>query len=258
MLRRGTNVVQRFRLPIPFHTACCFSTFNVPDQMQAITLEYPSDRAQLPVLSQQTVAVPSTGPVEVLVKVNATGINPLDWKMRDGYGREIMSALRGNSPIVLGREAAGVIVECGKDVWSHQVGDAVWVCVDTNKNGTFAEYVNVTANEVSLRPNCLDDRHCAALPFSAITAWRALVETAHLFDPHSPYPTGYNKKVFIHGGSGAVGRFAVQLLRHYGFRVSVSCSDAKRQMMLDMGCEHTVNYKSTSNDFFSGANATRK
>ncbi|XP_029973123.1 NAD(P)H oxidoreductase RTN4IP1, mitochondrial isoform X2 [Salarias fasciatus] len=185
-------------------------------------------------------------PNEVIIKVFAAGLNPLDVGMRAGYGSATMSMQRdplgmnqsgSEFPLILGRDVSGVVMECGLDVKYFRERDEVWAAIPPWKQGSLAEFVVLSANEISLKPKSLSHTEAAALPYVAATAWSALVNTGGLNKDNCT-----NKRVLILGGSGGVGTFAIQMLKAWGAHVTVSCSLNAERFVRELGADHTVDY----------------
>lgn len=185
-------------------------------------------------------------PNEVVVKVFAAGLNPLDIGMRGGYGAATMSMRRdplsfkqsGNEfPLILGRDMSGVIMECGLDVKYFRGGDEVWAAIPPWKQGSLAEFVVLNANEVSHKPKSLSHTEAASIPYVAATAWSALVNTGGLNKDNCA-----KKRVLILGGSGGVGTFAMQMLKAWGAHVTVTCSQNAEQFVRGLGADCVVDY----------------
>ncbi|CAJ1074133.1 reticulon-4-interacting protein 1 homolog%2C mitochondrial isoform X1 [Xyrichtys novacula] len=185
-------------------------------------------------------------PNEVIVKVFAAGLNPLDVSMRGGYGAATLSMKRdplnikqSNSefPLILGRDVSGVIMECGLDVKYFRERDEVWAAIPPWKQGSLAEFVVLSANEISHKPKSLSHTEAAAIPYVATTAWSALVNTGGLNKDNCA-----KKRILILGGSGGVGTFAIQMLKAWGAHVTVTCSQNAEQFVRDVGADHVVDY----------------
>jgi NADPH:quinone reductase-like Zn-dependent oxidoreductase len=193
-------------------------------------------------MSVDTMAQMPRQPIgnEVLVRVRAASINPLDVRMMEGYGRNMIGCSR-ELPVVLGRDVSGEVCAVGADVLSLKPGHRVWGAIEASKSGSFAEYVLLTANEASRMPKSFTFAQAAALPFVVTTARNALSGflAADSFE---------GKRVFVHGGSGPLGRFVVQLLTHLGCEVGVSCSAKNAPDMLAMGCVLVVDYQTQNFD----------
>ncbi|XP_022050555.1 reticulon-4-interacting protein 1 homolog, mitochondrial [Acanthochromis polyacanthus] len=185
-------------------------------------------------------------PNEVIVKVFAAGLNPLDIGMRGGYGAATMSMKRdplnmkqsgSEFPLILGRDVSGVIMECGLDVKYFRERDEVWAAIPPWKQGSLAEFVVLSANEVSHKPKSLSHTEAAAIPYVATTAWSALVNTGGLRKDNCA-----NKRILILGGSGGVGTFAIQMLKAWGAHVTVTCSQNAERFVRELGADHVVDY----------------
>ncbi|KAL7873799.1 hypothetical protein AOLI_G00128700 [Acnodon oligacanthus] len=185
-------------------------------------------------------------PNEVIVQVHAAGLNPLDISMRGGYGastlamkRDPLSINKAGSefPLILGRDVSGVIMECGLDVSYFKPGDEVWAAIPPWKQGSLAEFVVLSANEVSHKPKSLSHVDAASIPYVAATAWSALVNTGGLNKDNSA-----KKRVLILGGSGGVGTFAIQMLKSWGAHVTVTCSQNAERLVRGLGADDVVDY----------------
>ncbi|XP_030055034.1 NAD(P)H oxidoreductase RTN4IP1, mitochondrial [Microcaecilia unicolor] len=187
-------------------------------------------------------------PNEVIIKVHAASLNPLDINMRNGYGAASLNMTRdplhtwtkgSEFPLVLGRDMSGVIMECGLSVKYFKPGDEVWAAIPPWKQGTLSEFVVASGNEISLKPKSLSHAEAAALPFVALTAWSALINTCGLQKDNC---TG--KRVLILGAAGGVGTVAIQLLKAWGAHVTAVCSQDSSALVRSLGADHVVDYKS--------------
>uniref|UniRef100_A0AAY4CM70 NAD(P)H oxidoreductase RTN4IP1, mitochondrial n=1 Tax=Denticeps clupeoides TaxID=299321 RepID=A0AAY4CM70_9TELE len=185
-------------------------------------------------------------PNEVTVKVHAAALNPIDVSMRGGYGAATMAMKRdplnlnqagSEFPLILGRDVSGVIMECGLDVAYFKPGDEVWAAIPPWKQGSLAEFVVLSANEVSHKPKSLSHPEAAALPYTASTAWSAVVNTGGLNKDNCA-----KKRVLILGASGGVGTFAVQLVKAWGGHVTATCSGAAERLVRELGADAVVDY----------------
>ena len=155
---------------------------------------------------------PEPGPGELLVRVRAAGVNPLDFKIRDG-GVKVL--LHFSFPLILGTDLAGDVAAIGPGVTRFKRGDAIYSRLDNDRIGAFAEYALVRETAAARMPARLDYAQAASLPLVGLTAWQALIELARL---------QAGQKVLIHAGSGGVGTFAVQYARHLGLHVTSTTS----------------------------------
>lgn len=169
---------------------------------------------------------------EVLVKVHAVSINPLDLRIVEG---EFKAILPVPFPFILGNDLAGIIVEVGSEVHNFKVGDEVFA--KTDGQGCFAEYTSLKDTSVALKPSNLSMTQAAALPLVALTAWQALVEIAQL---------KHGQKILIHAGSGGVGSIAIQLAKHLGANVATTTSASNADWVKDLGADIVLDYKTTN------------
>ncbi|MFE1243168.1 zinc-binding dehydrogenase [Fictibacillus sp. NPDC058756] len=171
---------------------------------------------------------PAPGPGEVLVKVKAAGLNPVDYK----------TATNGNPnwsyPHILGVDAAGVIEETGEGVSEFQIGDRVFYHGNLTKKGGFAEFAVTTAHTVARIPDVLSFEDAAALPCAGMTAYQALVRKMNLQS---------GETILIHGGAGGVGGFAIQLAKNIGAKVITTCSPENEEYVKELGADYVIFYK---------------
>ncbi len=207
------------------------------DKMQAVIIEETGD---VSVLQVKDVAKPeSCAADEVLVKVMAAGVNPVDTKLRRN-GLFFENAF----PAILGCDGAGFVEKVGADVEHLQVGDAVYYCYGglgqkagdvAQSVGNYAEYAVVKAAYVALKPESLDFDTAAAAPLILITAWEALFDRAQLKS---------GQKVCIHGGAGGVGHVAIQLAKLAGAEVATTVSSQEKEDFVhQLGADFIINYK---------------
>lgn len=183
------------------------------------------------VLAVETVPRPTPLPTEVLVRVHAAGVNPVDWKTREGHG---MAAVLGEPPFVLGWDVAGVVEEAGFGVTTLAVGDRVYgMPWFPRAAGAYAEYVTAPARQLTRAPASLTHEEAAAVPLAALTAWQVLVDTLHV----QP-----GQRVLVTAGAGGVGHFAVQLAHHLGAHVVATASPANHEWLRGLGADEVVDY----------------
>lgn len=175
-------------------------------------------------LTQQDIARPSAGPGQVLVKVHASGVNPLDTKIAAGKADHARAAL----PAVLGIDMAGVVVSVGAGIDNFGPGDRVFGMTGGvgGVAGSLSEYVAVDAQLLARMPDSLSMREAAAMPLIFITAWEGLVDRAHV---------SAGKTVLVQGGAGGVGHMAVQLAVALGAQVYATGSASQRASIESMG-----------------------
>jgi NADPH:quinone reductase-like Zn-dependent oxidoreductase len=176
---------------------------------------------------------PSMGTDEILIRVQATTVNPFDCAARSGY----MTAYYPYTfPLILGLDVAGVVEEVGADVTDFAPGDDVYARADPARCGASAEYIAVAATDAALKPVSLDYVHAAALPQAGLTAWRALVEAANLTE---------GQTVLIHAAAGGVGSIAVQLAKWLGAKVIGTASGNNMDFMRTLGVDEAIDYTVT-------------
>jgi 2-desacetyl-2-hydroxyethyl bacteriochlorophyllide A dehydrogenase len=183
------------------------------------------------VLKIEEVSRPEPNEDEVLLRVIASGVNPADPLTLSGkYAREFGTHL----PLIPGYEIAGVVEKTGANVTKLKVGDAVYGY--PTFGGGWADYITVKEWEVAAKPKTLNFVDSAAVPMGALTAWQALVDVAKL----QPGQT-----VLIHGGSGGVGSFAIQIAKARGARVIATASTANQDLLKQLGADEAVDYTKT-------------
>ena len=188
------------------------------------------------VLKYEEVPRPLFGSEEVLVRVHASGVNPLDWKVRRGLMRGL---IEHTLPLVPGWDFSGVVEELGEGVTGFKVGDAVYGRADPSRNGSYAEYVAVRSNEIAMKPRSVDHVQAAAVPLGALTAFQALFGT----DAREPsIDLSRGQRLLIHGAAGGVGSFAVQLARWRGARVIATASAEHADYVRELGAEEVIDY----------------
>ena len=174
---------------------------------------------------------PQMGPNDVLVRIDATAINQLDSKIRDG---EFKLFLPYRPPFILGHDLAGRVLRVGANVQAFKVGDAVYARPRDHRIGTFAELISMDQADVALKPASLTMAEAAGIPLVALTAWQALVEIGNVRP---------GQKVFIQAGSGGVGTIAIQLAKHLGATVATTTSAANADLVRDLGADVVIDYR---------------
>ncbi len=189
------------------------------------------------VLVLDEVEPPRPAPTEVLVRVHAAGVNPVDWKTRAGGG---MAGLLGPPPLTLGWDVSGVVEELGFGVTRFEVGDEVFGMVRfPHEGGTYAEYLTAPSRHLVPKPAGLSHVEAAGIPLAALTAWQALVDTAGVRAGHT---------VLVHGAGGGVGHFAVQIAKARGARVVATASAAKHGFVSSLGADDVIDYEAIAFD----------
>lgn len=174
------------------------------------------------------IDVPQPKAGEVLIKVHAAGVNPLDWKIRSGAGQRMGMIL----PIYLGSEISGTVEQIGPGVTEFSQGDAIYGII---KSGGFADYAIAQAADLARKPANLDFIQGAAVPLGALTAWQALLDVADVAS---------GQRLFITNGSGGVGSLAVQIAKVKGVHVTAMASgrnaDFVRSLDVDVFVDHSA------------------
>lgn len=181
------------------------------------------------VLQYEEVAQPSPGPGELLIKVQAASVNPIDWKIRAGYMKDIFPH---TMPFIPGWDASGIVEAVGSGVTNFRKGDEVYT--STLRDGMYAEYAIFAETETALRPRSVDHVHAAAIPLAALTAWQALFDTAQL---------SAGQKILIHAAAGGVGSFAVQFAKWKRAHVIGTASEKNQGFLRDLGVDETIDYQ---------------
>lgn len=174
---------------------------------------------------------PTVGDDDVLVRIHAASVNPLDLKIRSG---DLKTILPYRVPFVLGNDLAGTVVAVGSRVTRFAVGDEVYAHPDQNRIGAFAELIAMHQDDVAAKPATLTMDEAASIPLVGLTAWQALVERANLRP---------GQKVLIHAGAGGVGTIAIQLAKHLGAHVATTASTSKTELVKSLGADVVVDYR---------------
>jgi len=198
--------------------------------MKAVQINNYGDNS---LLQHVEVPIPQPKPNEVLVKLIASSVNPVDYKIRLGF---MAGMLKKEFPFTLGWEGAGIITEVGKDVHSFKVGDEVMVMPNFMQGGTYAEYVVVDEQEVIPKPKSLSFKEASIIPFSMGTAYTALIEDAQI---------AAGQKLLIHGAGGAVGQMAVQIAKMKGLHVVGTAKGTNLKELIDLGINQVIDYTTT-------------
>jgi NADPH:quinone reductase-like Zn-dependent oxidoreductase len=169
---------------------------------------------------------------EVLVRVHAAGVNPLDGKVRAGELKEI---IQHKLPLIPGWDVSGVVAEVGAGVSQFKRGDEVFTMADPTRDGAYADYIAVREAMVAMKPKSLHHVRAAAAPVSVLTAWRSLFDLGHLQS---------GQRILIHGGSGGVGHFAVQLAKWKGAYVLATDSTKNQELLRKLRANEAVDYTS--------------
>lgn len=187
------------------------------------------------VLRHETAPIPTLKPDDVLVKVHAAAVNPVDWKVREGQLKDVLPV---TLPLILGWDVAGEIVALGEKVTGWQVGDAIYSRPNIGRDGSYAEYIAINAAEIASKPRSLNWQQAAAVPLAALTAWQSLYDFADI---------KAGERVLIHAGAGGVGMFAIQLAKLRGAYVITTVSTRNVEFVRALGADDIIDY--TQQDF---------
>jgi NADPH:quinone reductase-like Zn-dependent oxidoreductase len=183
------------------------------------------------VLELKEVERPELIPTEVLVRLTAAGINPVDWKTRQrgGYRQAV-----GDPPLILGWDIAGVVEEVDPDVTRFAPGDRVFGMPWFPRLArAYAEYATSPARQLARTPDALSDEQAGGLPLAGLTAWQALVDVAEV---------GEGTRVLIHAAAGGVGHLAVQIAKSRGARVIGTAREEKHDFLRELGVDEPIDY----------------
>ena len=204
---------------------------NTPATMTAIVFDVPGDPG---VLRLAEVPTPIRAGSEILVKVSAAGVNPIDAKTRSGAG---VAAAIPFYPAVLGRDFCGIVVESPYDGHPLKPGDEVYgISASPRVAGSYAQYVSVPSLQVARKPRRLTPVEAGAVPTAALTAWGLVVDVAKAHE---------GQRMLIHAGAGGVGHLAVQLAAYFGARVVATTSAANASWLRELGAEEVIDYTTT-------------
>ncbi|MDX2524826.1 NADP-dependent oxidoreductase [Streptomyces europaeiscabiei] len=183
-------------------------------------------------LQEVEVPEPTVGEHDVLVRVEAAGLNPLDEKIRAGEFKQILPY---KLPLILGNDVAGTVIGVGTAVRGFKPGDEVYARPDQDRIGTFAERIAVAEGDLALKPASISMEEAGSLPLVALTAWQALVERGKVRP---------GQKVLIHAGAGGVGSIAIQLAAHLGASVATTASGSNAHFVRALGADTVIDYRS--------------
>ena len=184
-----------------------------------------------------TVSIPNPPQEKILVNIKASGVNPVDWKIREGHLQQVFPL---QFPSTLGMDFSGVIKQLGggQDIPSDfKQGDEVYgqASVFSGGSGAFAELALTNPDSIAHKPKTLNHLEAAALPLVGVTAWQALVEFIGL---------SKGRKILIHGGAGGIGPIAIQLAKHLGAYVATTVSTNDKRFVQELGADVVIDYKS--------------
>ncbi len=182
---------------------------------------------------KQNLPTPTVTPSTVLVEIHAAGVNPVDWKIREGYMQQ-MAPL--HLPATLGGDFSGVIKEVGAQVKAFRKGEQVYgqAGLLSGGSGAFAELAIANPNSITKKPKTINHMEAAALPLAGVSAWQALVEHMNL----AP-----GQKILIHGGAGGIGTFAIQLAKYLGAHVATTVRADEMDHVRGIHADEIIDYE---------------
>ncbi|WP_137790184.1 NADP-dependent oxidoreductase [Bacillus sp. E(2018)] len=196
--------------------------------MRAMIIErYGKDVA----LQETEMDKPELGEQDLLVRIHAASINPIDFKIRDGKVKMLLSY---KMPLILGNDFSGTVEQVGSKVTKFQPGDKVFGRPRKSRIGTFAEYISVHEEDVAIAPSNISLVESASLPLVGLTTWQAFHEVIQL---------KAGQKILIHAGAGGVGTFAIQLAKEMGAYVATTASEKGYDLVKSLGADEVINYK---------------
>jgi NADPH:quinone reductase-like Zn-dependent oxidoreductase len=195
--------------------------------MKAVTFDRYGSAEEL---QYREVEKPIAKSSELLVRVRASSVNPVDWKIRQGH-LQLLSGF--NFPKIVGSDISGVVVEVGREVTKFQPGDEVYTFLNPITGGACAEYATVPESSAALKPRNMTHAEAAAVPVAGLTALQALRDLGEI-------KAGY--KVLINGASGGVGTFAVQVAKAMNAEVTGVCSAKNRDFVKSLGADFVLDY----------------
>jgi NADPH:quinone reductase-like Zn-dependent oxidoreductase len=176
---------------------------------------------------------------DLMIKVRYASLNPIDFHMRGGYGRQILERKRKAVwPLVLGRDGVGEVVEIGSAVDGFSIGNVVVFALGAEDQGSCAQYCRVPHAAAALVPANVKLRDAASLPYVALTTWRALVDIVGIEPGQCA-----GQQILVHAGAGGVGSVAIQLLKLWGATVIATCSDTNLDKVAGLGADVAIDYK---------------
>ncbi|GMB99880.1 alcohol dehydrogenase [Enterococcus sp. DIV0182] len=192
------------------------------------------DTYKQPTPKIKEVPIPDIRSNDVLVKIVAASINPIDIKTKDGGLKMLLSY---DMPIIMGSDFAGIITAVGEKVTNYSIGDAVYGRVQKNRIGTFAEYIAVDQGAIALKPKNINFEGAASIPLVGLTSYQAL---------HDIMQIQPGQKVMIQGGSGGIGTIAIQLAKYLGAYVATTTSANNFDLVKSLGADYPINYQTTN------------
>ncbi|WP_047043231.1 NADP-dependent oxidoreductase [Vibrio mexicanus] len=181
-------------------------------------------------LKLEQIEKPQLNDDDILIQVKSAAINPVDWKIREGYLKEFIPY---SLPVTLGWDVAGIVTEVGAKVTGFAIGDEVFSRPNIARDGSYADFIAIKADEAVLKSPKLDFAQAAALPLAGITAWQCLVDVADI---------QAGQRVLVHAGAGGVGHLAIQIAKAKGATVIATASTANLPLLKELGADETIDY----------------
>lgn len=207
------------------------SSFDIPSVMKAAVFsDFGQPESALSIRSD--VPVPSPSASQVLIRVHAASINPIDYKLMGGI-LSIVSFLH-KWPLITGFDVSGVVVQTGSSCKLFKAGDKVYAKSPFPKCGALAEYIAIDEDIVSIKPKNLTFAQAATVPLAGLTSYQAMLHSGKLKE---------GQKVLINGSSGGTGSFAVQIAKQVGATVYATCSERNRQLVEELGADRIIDYQ---------------
>ena len=200
--------------------------YTMQHQMNAVGIR---KFGSIEVLEQMSLPIPILDPKSILVRIAATGINPADWRFRNGQFKFLIRKF----PFIPGADVAGIVEAVGKEVTRFKVGDAIFAMLPLAKGGGYAEYVAISESDAALIPDNLTFIEAAAVPLAGLTAHKALTDKAAI---------RAGDEVLIYGASGGVGTFAVQIAKALGAHVVGVASGRNAELIHSLGADKFIDY----------------
>ena len=191
------------------------------------------------VLNHEVKIPKITTPNDILVKVEASSVNPLDVMMTKGYGKTVLANLRSEESLILGRDFSGTVVDTGMSVKDYKIGDQVYGATFPSSQGSHADFVTASTLTLSHKPFNMTHVQAASIPFTSLTAWSSMMISAGMSLETSNENPRY--KVLLIGASGGVGTFAVQLLKALNYSVVAVSKDF--ELIADFGADVVLDHE---------------
>jgi len=182
-------------------------------------------------LVYENVPRPQPGNDEILVRVHAAAVNPVDWKIREGY---LKGMIDNRLPLIMGWDVSGTVEAAGAGVMRFKVGDEVFSRPDIARDGAYAEFIVIREEEAAFKPRSIDHLHAAAIPLAGLTACKSLFAAANLCA---------GQTILIHGAAGGVGTFAIQLAKWKGAHVIATASERNHDYLRELGADEVIAYQ---------------